>query len=125
MKNYTGVESSFSDLWLSLSYNLLGPSRTISLVLLVFFIADLSGMTVDIALMLVMLIMVIELSLASPGTVPGATIVLETLKMPTDMVGLFSAFEAFTRNASAAYDITYSMLEQLDAARETGRMRDK
>ncbi|MBR3235083.1 MAG: hypothetical protein IKG11_05655 [Atopobiaceae bacterium] len=125
MKNYTGVESSFSDLWLSLSYNLLGPSRTISLVLSVFFIADVAGITVDIALMLVMLVMVIELSLASTGTVSSTTIILETLKMPTDMVGFFGAFDAFTRNAGAAYDITYSMLEQLDVARETGRMRDK
>ena len=116
-----GIDSSFSDLWLSLSYNLLSPSRTIALVLSVFFIADLTGGMVDIALMIIMLITVVQLSLASTGTVPGTTMTLETLKMSTDMIGLFSAFEIFTRNAGAAYDITYSMLEQLDAARETGK----
>ena len=111
------IDKSFSDLWLSLSYNLLSPARTISVVLSVFFIADMTGMTVDIAVILIMIIMAVQLSLASSGTVASVTVTLETLKMPSDMVGLFSAFEVFTRNAGAAYDITYSMLEQYDAAR--------
>ena len=119
-----GIDSSFTDLWLSLAYNLLSPARTISLVLSVFFIADVSGMAVDITLMIIMLIIVVQMSLASTGTTAGATVTLETLKMSTDMVGLFSAFEIFTRNAGAAYDITYIMLEQLDAARETGNIRE-
>ena len=118
-----GIDSSFSDFWLSLSYNLLSPARTVSLVLSVFFIADLAGMTLDIALLIAMVIMAVQLSLASTGTVPSATIILETLNLPTDTVGLFSAFDVFTRNAAAAYDITYSMLEQLDAARETGKLQ--
>ena len=117
-----GIDGSFTDLWLSLGYNLLSPARTISLVLSVFFMADLTGGKVDVAVMIIMLITVVQMSLASPGTTAGATITLETLKMSTDMVGLFSAFEIFTRNAGAAYDITYSMLEQLDAARETGNL---
>jgi Na+/H+-dicarboxylate symporter len=91
-------------------------------VLSVFFIADMTGMTIGIAMMIIMLITVVQLSLASSGTVASATIILETLKLSTDMVGLFSAFEIFTRNAAAAYDITYSMLEQMDAARETGNL---
>ena len=118
-----GIDSSFTDLWLPLSYNLLAPSRTIALVLSVFFMADVAGMTVDVAVLIVMVIMVVQLSLASTGTISSSTIILETLKMPTEMVGLFSAFEVFTRNAGAAYDTTYGMLEQLDAARETGRMK--
>ena len=120
-----GIDKSFTDLWLSLSYNLLSPARTISLVLSVFFIADMTGMTVDVATMIIMLIMVVQLSLASSGTVAGTTTTLETLKMSTDMVGLFSAFEIFTRNAGAAVDIVYSMLEQLDAARETGKLNSE
>ena len=116
------IDKSFSDLWLSLSYNLLSPARTISVVLSVFFIADMTGMTVDIAVILIMIIMAVQLSLASSGTVASVTVTLETLKMPSDMVGLFSAFEVFTRNAGAAYDITYSMLEQYDAARETRKI---
>ena len=120
-----GIESSFSDLWLSLSYNLLSPARTISLVLSVFFIADLTGQSVDIAFMIIMLITVVLLSLASSGTVAGATILLDTLKISTDAVGIFSAFGIFTRNAAAAFDITYSMLDQMDAARETGKIRGK
>ena len=79
-------------------------------------------MTVDIAVILIMIIMAVQLSLASSGTVASVTVTLETLKVPSDMVGLFSAFEVFTRNAGAAYDITYSMHEQYDAARETGKI---
>ena len=81
-----------------------------------------TGMSVDAAVLIIMLITVIQMSLASTGTTAGATATLETLKMSTDMVGLFSAFEMFTRNAGAAYDVTYLMLEQLDAARETGNI---
>ena len=116
------IDASFTNLWLSLGYNLLSPARTISLVLAVFFVADVSGMSVDTAVLIIMLITVIQMSLASTGTTAGATATLETLKMSTDMVGLFSAFEMFTRNAGAAYDVTYIMLEQLDAARETGNI---
>ena len=119
-----GIDQSFTDLWLSLSYNLLSPSRTITLVLSVFFIADVTGQSVDVALMIIVLITVVQLTLASSGTIPGATILLNTAKLSTDMVGLFSAFEIFTRNAGAAFDIMYSMLEQLDAARETGKINN-
>ena len=117
-----GIDASFTDLWVPLSNNLLSPSRTISLVLSVFFIADMTGMQANAAFMLIMLITVVQLSLASTGTTAGSAVILETLDMSTDEIGVFSAFEVFTRNAAAAYDITYSMLEQLDAARETGRI---
>ena len=119
-----GIDRSFTDLWLSLAFNLLSPARTISLVLSVFFIADMAGLTIDVAMLIVMVIMVVQLSLASTGAIPSTTVILETLRLPTDSIGLFSAFEVLTRNAGAAYDITYSMLEQLDAARETGKMKD-
>ena len=116
------IDSTFTNLWLPLSYNLLSPSRTVALVLSVFFIADFTGQSIDAALMIIMFITVVQMSLASSGTVAGVTILLNTLKMSTDSVGVFSAFEIFTRNAAAAFDITYSMLDQLDAARETGKI---
>ena len=115
-----GIDPSFSDLWIPLSNNLLSPSRTVSLVLSVFFIADLTGVPADAAFLIIMLITAVQLSLASAGTIGGTTVILETLKMSSEQVGIFSAFEVFTRNAGAAYDIAYSMLDQLDAARETG-----
>lgn len=117
-----GIDSKFTNLWLSLSYNLLSPTRTIALVLSVFFVADLTGQSVDVAMMIIMLITVVQLTLASSGTVAGATMLLDTLKLSTETVGVFSAFEIFTRNAAAAVDITFSMLDQLDAARETGKI---
>ena len=117
-----GIDASFTNLWLSLSYNLLSPARTIALVLSVFFIADLTGMTIDVAMLIVLLIMVVELSLASTGTTASSTVILKTLKLSPDMVGLFSAFDIFTRNVGSAYDVVYSMLEQLDAARETDNL---
>ena len=123
-ENDMGIDHNFADLWISLSLNLLSPARTVSLVLSAFFIADVSGNTIGVALMIIMIITAVQLSLCSSGTVAGATVMLETLKMPTDMVGLFSAFEIFTRNAAAAYDISYSMLEELDAARESGNIKN-
>ena len=116
-----GIEKSFSDLWIPLANNLLSPSRTIALVLSVFFVASMTGTTANIAFLIIMFIIVVQLSLASPGSIAGTTIVLETLKLPADTVGIFSAFEVFTKNAAAAYDLTYSLLEQIDAARESGK----
>ena len=75
--------------------------------------------------MLIMLLTVVQLSLASPETVTGVTVLLESLKMSTDIVGMFSAFDMFTKNASAAFDMTYSMLEELDAARETDMIKEQ
>ena len=118
------IGRSFADLWIDLSAHLLSPARTISLVLSAFFIADVSGNTIDVALMIILIITAIALSLASSGTVAGATVMLESLKLPTEMVGLFSAFEIFTGNAGAAYDAAYSMLEELDVARETGNIKE-
>ena len=60
-----GIDSKFTNLWLSLSYNLLSPTRTIALVLSVFFVADLTGQSVDVAMMIIMLITVVQLTLAS------------------------------------------------------------
>ena len=54
-----GIDTSFSDLWLPLSNNLFSPSRTISLVLSVFFIAELTGGTVDLAFIVIMMIIVV------------------------------------------------------------------
>lgn len=116
-----GIDSSLSEVWIPLSNNLLSPSRTISLVLSVLFIADMARKTVDIPFIIIMIIAAVQLSLASTGAIAGATVILETLKLPVDSLGIFSAFDVFTRNAGAALDIIYSMLDQLDAARETGK----
>lgn len=116
-----GIDSSLSEVWIPLSNNLLSPSRTISLVLSVLFIADMAGKTVDIPFIIIMIIAAVQLSLASTGTIAGTTVILETLKLPVDSLGIFSAFDVFTRNAGAALDIIYSLLDQLDAARETGK----
>ena len=83
-----GIDRSFTDLWLSLSYNLLSPSRTIALILSVFFVADLTGATIDVTFILVMVIMVLPLSLSSTGTIAGTTIALQTLKLSSDKVGI-------------------------------------
>ena len=117
-----GIDKSFSDMWIPLSSNLFAPSATISLVLSVLFVAEMTNRTADPVLILVMIIMAVQLSLASTGTTAGVTIMLETLAMSTELVGLFSAFEIFTRNAAAAFEVTVSMLEQYDAARVAGKI---
>lgn len=80
------IDGAFADMWGSLSSNMLSPSRTISLVLSVFFVADITGFRVDTAVILIMLLTVVQLSLASTETVAGVTVLLETLEMPTDTV---------------------------------------
>ena len=120
-----GIDPSFSDFWIPLSYGMLLPSTTIAFALSTFFIAEATGTAVTLSFLVIFFIITLQLSLASPGLTPGITLIAESLGMDTDYVGLFSAFRVFTKNATAAFSVAYKMLEQTEAAYLTGNIDEE
>lgn len=111
-----GVKPGFASLWLPLNQAMLSPSSSIVLTLAPFLVAEMSGMHISLGFLLVLVILSVELSMASPGLTAGWTIVFSSLGMSTDYVGFFSAYGVFLRNVNAAFGVTYRMLEQTEAA---------
>ena len=64
----------------------------------------------------VLVILTVEMSLASPGTVGSWVIAFEAFSMPTDSVGLFTAYRILTINYATAVLFAYGALEQVEVA---------
>ena len=113
-----GVEEKFSSFWLPLNQVMLKPSSTITFVLGSFFVAEITGTPASLNFLVILFILTVQLSLASPGLTPGLTLLFEALTLPTEYVGLFSAYGIFIKNAASSYGIAYRMLEGIEAAQE-------
>lgn len=101
---------------------MLSPSNAISFPMAALFIADLTGTPVSVSFLMVLLILVVELCLASPGFVVGCSIIFPSLGMSADYVGIISAYGVFTRNVAAAFNASYRMLEQIEAAKTMNKL---
>ena len=75
-----------------------------------------TGMPISTAFLLVLVILVLELSIASPGTTGGWTILFAALGLPVDYVGLFVTYRLACANYNAAYGALQVGLEQIEAA---------
>ena len=64
--------------------------------------------------------LLIELSIANPGTTGAWTILLASLALPSEYVGTFMLYRLFTANFNAAYGALEAGLEQIDAASAFG-----
>ena len=79
---------------------------------------QLAGISVSSEFLLVLFLLTMQLALASPGMIPGITILLKALGLPMGFVGLFSAYNVFVMNANVAFCVFFQVLEQLEAAIE-------
>lgn len=111
-----GVEEKFSSFWVPLNQVMLKPSSTMTFVLGSFFVAEITGTPASLSFLVILLILTVQLSLASPGLTPGLALLFEALSLPAEYVGLFSAYGVFIRNAASAFGITYRVLEGIEAA---------
>ena len=111
-----GVKPGYVSLWIPLNQAMLSPATTIVLTLAPFLVAEMSGMHISLGFLLVLVILAVELSMASPGLTAAWTIMFSSLGMSTDYVGFFSAYGVFVKNFTAAFGVTYRMLEQTEAA---------
>ena len=111
-----GIKPEFSSFWIPMSQAMLNPRRTLMLVIPPFLILKYTGMPISTAFLLVLIILVLELSIASPGTTGGWTILFAALGLPVDYVGLFVTYRLACANYNAAYGALQVGLEQIEAA---------
>ena len=111
-----GIKPEFSSFWIPMSQAMLNPRRTLMLVIPPFLILKYTGMPISTAFLLVLVILVLELSIASPGTTGGWTILFAALGLPVDYVGLFVTYRLACANYNAAYGALQVGLEQIEAA---------
>lgn len=119
-----GIKPEFTSFWIPMYDAMFGIKTTVYLILGTLLAAEFGGTALTTSFLFIMLFVTLELSLASPGTTSSWTIMFEILGMSTDYVGLFAVYRTFTDNFSTAATITYSMLEQVEAAHKLGGMKE-
>ena len=116
-KEKLGIKEGFSSFWIPMSHAMLWPCSPIKYTIAAIFAATLAGVPVSVSFLLVLIIIVVELALASPGFAAGCSIIFPALGISVEYVGIFTAYNVFVRNAGAAFDTSYQMLEQIEVAK--------
>lgn len=111
-----GISREFTSFWIPMCSALLSPKTTVNVIIATFMVAELTGIEISNSFVLVLILVTLELSLASPGTTAAWAIMFETLSMPTAYVGFFTLYRVFTNNFNAACTEAYCMLEEVEAA---------
>ena len=92
------------------------PRTTIQLVIPPFLIAKAMGMPISQTFLFVLIIMVLELSIASSGITGAWTILFAALGLPMEYVGLYVIYKVFTTNSACGGCEFYYTLEQFEAS---------
>ncbi len=71
---------------------------------------------ISLIFLVVYVLLVLELSIANPGTTGAWTILFAALALPPEYVGTFMMYKLFTANFNAAYGALQVGLEQIEAA---------
>ena len=111
-----GIDPSFSDFWIPMSHAMFKPRTTIHLVIPPFLIAKAMGMPISQTFLFVLIIMVLELSIASSGITGAWTILFAALGLHMEYVGLYVIYKVFTTNIACGGCEFYYTLEQIEAS---------
>lgn len=112
------IKPEFTSFWLPLTNSMMSLKTTVNVVLAALMMAEMQGVGFSISFLFVLLILAVEMSLASPGTIGSWVITFEALSMPTSYVGLFSTYRILTVNYATAVVVAFDMLEQYEAAKK-------
>ena len=115
-ENELGISHNFTSFWIPLSQAMLSPRATLNFIIPPFLILQFIGTPISLPFLIVLVIVVLELSIADPGTAAGWTVLFASLGFSSDFVGLFLAFELLTANYNAAYGALQMGLEAIESA---------
>lgn len=115
------IKQEFTSFWVPMCVAVFSPKTTINVILATFMVAQMTGIAITDSFILVLVLVTLELSLASPGTTSAWAIMFATLSMPAIYVGFFTVYRMFTNNYCAACTIAYDMFEEVEAAHKLGR----
>ena len=110
------IKPEFTAFWIPMCSAMLSPKTTINVVIATFMVAELTGVAISTSFLFVLILVTLELSIASPGTTSSWAIVFSTLMLPTDYVGLFTVYRLLAENFGAACTEAYVVLEEVEAA---------
>ncbi len=110
------IKPEFTAFWVPMASAMLSPKTTINVVIATFMVAELTGIAVTGSFILVLTLVTLELSLASPGTTSAWAIMFATLSMPTSYVGFFTVYRMFTNNFTNGCAEVYYIFEEVEAA---------
>lgn len=79
-----GINQTFSDFWIPMSHAIFKPRTTIHLVIPPFLIAKSTGMPISQLFLMVLIVTVLELSIASSGITSAWTILFAALELPME-----------------------------------------
>ena len=119
------IKPEFSSFWIPMSSAMLSLKTTVNVTIATLMAASMSDIAVTPSFLIVLLLVTIELSLASPGTVSAWAIMFETFGLPSEYVGLFSLYRIFTNNFNCGAVQAYGLLEEVEAAHVLGCIKDK
>ena len=119
------IKPEYTSFWIPLNCAMFSPSTGVNTVIATFMLAKITGVSVSLSFLAVLVIMAFELSLASPGTASAWTIVFETLTLPTSYVGIFTAYKLLTANYYNGVMEAYCLLEETESAYRLGGMRQE
>ena len=111
-----GIKQTFSDFWIPMSHAVFKPRTTIHLVIPPFLIAKVLGMPISMTFLVILIITVLELSVASSGITSAWTILFAALGLPMEYVGLYVIYKVFTTNIACGGCEFYYTLEQIEAS---------
>ena len=111
-----GINQMFSDFWIPMSHAMFKPRTTIRLVIPPFLIAKAMGLPISQTFLLVLIITVLELSVASSGITSAWTILFAALGLPMEYVGLYVIYKVFTTNVACGGCEFFYTLEQIEAS---------
>lgn len=94
----------------------LKPRTTIHLVIPPFLIVKSTGMPISQSFLVVLILMALELSIASSGITSAWTILFAALGLPLEYVGLYVIYKVFTTNVACGGCEFYYILEQIEAS---------
>ena len=118
------VKPSFSSFWIPMSSAMLSPKTAVNVIIAAFMAAQLESVPVSISFLVVMILVAVELSTASPGIPAASTAMLTALGLPVGYVGLFTTYRLLTDNFGAACSISYNVLEEVEISRKLGEVQD-
>ena len=114
------IKSSFSSLWIPMMTAMLSPKTAVNVVIAAFMAAQLESIPVSSSFLIVLVIITLELSIASPGIPAACMVMLKTVGLPVEYVGLFTTYRLLTDNYGSACSCTYDVLEEYEIAHKLG-----
>ena len=117
-----GIKQSFSSFWIPMGTAMLSPKTAVNVVIAAFMAAEIKSISVSHTFLMILVIMAMELSTASPGIPVACTVVLRSLGLPVDYVGIITTYRLLTDNYGSAVAISYNILEEYEIAYRLGEV---